>query len=99
MLTLICKQVEFLSVNDETSFFEWLKRIEPIKEVNGVGDEIRLQLESDSIDDESLRELAAIFFRYGVDLTQLSKFKRNDNAEWFYGNKLAFWSKGVFGEG
>ena len=90
MPTLICKQVTFYSQNDETSFFEWLKRIVAINEIEGVGNEIRLHIENASIDDESLRDLIAIFYRYGIELTQLSQFKNKDNEEWFYENKFSY---------
>jgi len=52
------------------SFFEWLKNVDAIQSIKGVGDEIRLSLASSAVDDESLRELIALFARYKIDLCQ-----------------------------
>lgn len=95
---LVCKQVHFYSEGDEITFFEWLKKISAIENIKGVGDEIRLSIPSFDVDDESLRELIALFTRYKVELGQLSQFRNKSNECWFYQNKKAFWRKGVFGE-
>lgn len=95
---LICKQARFRSEIDEISFFEWLKKIEAVQDIKGVGDEIWLSVSSSAVDDESLRELIAIFSRYKIELSQLSQFKNKSNEDWFYLNKKAFWRKGIFGE-
>ncbi len=98
MPKLICKEVLFYSEGDETTFFEWLKKIDAIKDIKGVGNEIQLKIESEVIEDYSLRELIAIFARYSIDLNQLKQFLNKDNKEWFYDNDLAFWRKETFNE-
>lgn len=98
MTELICKQVRFHSEGDEISFFEWLKKIQAIKEIKGAGDEIRLHILNPDVDDGSLRELISIFTRYNIDLSQLSQFKNKSNEKWFYQYKRAYWWKGVFGK-
>ena len=97
MRKLICKKVYFYSEGDELIFFEWLKRIPAITNINGVGDEIQLSIDSNTtIDDQSLRELLAIFYRYKIDMMQLSQFRDKANEGWFYDNKSAYWHRGVF---
>ncbi len=98
MPTLICKEVSFYSEGDEVSFFEWLKKIEDIKDIKGVGNEIQLLIQNEIIKDASLRELIAVFIRYEIDLNQLKQFLNKDNKEWFYDNDLAFWRKDTFNE-
>ena len=99
MPTLICKRVTFYSQNDETAFFEWLKRINCIGEIKGVGDELHLQILRKQISDANLRDLIAIFERYKIDMKQLAQFLNDKNKVWFKENSKAFWLKKVFGKG
>ena len=98
MPELVCKKVRFYAPHDEEAFFEWLDKIEAIKQVWGLGDEIHLTIKNEFIDDESLRDFIAIFTRCEIELSQLSQFRNKANEDWFYSNKQAFWRKGVFGE-
>lgn len=98
MPNLICKEVSFYSEGDETAFFEWLKNIDAIKDIKGVGNEIQLEIDNEVIEDESLRELIAIFTRYTIELNQLKQFLSKDNKEWFYDNDLSYWRKETFNE-
>ena len=97
MLYLICKQVSFYSEGDEISFFKWLKEIEAIKDIKGIGDEIQLAIKNSNIDENSLRELIAIFYRYKIEMSQLKQFLNEGNEYWFKANDCAYWKKGVFG--
>jgi len=98
MQTLICKQVEFYSPNDETAFFEWLKKIRCIQEVAGISDEIHLKIPSKQVSDKCLRDLIAVFKRYQIDMKQLAQFLDDSNKTWFQANTKTFWYKKVFGK-
>ena len=94
-MLLECVAVEFLSTIDEYIFFDWLEQINGVSDVYGQGLSIMLTVD-DSINDESLRELLAVFYRYGIDMKQLGTFRNNDNQSWFYDNKQSFWCEKVF---
>jgi len=99
MPTLICKRVTYYSEQDEAAFFEWLKRIGCIKELNGRGDELYLHIARKKISNANLRELIAIFERYKIDMKQLAPFLNDKNSVWFKDNPHAFWYRKVFGKG
>lgn len=95
IMLLECVAVEFLSPIDERIFFDWLEKINGVSGVYGQGLSIMLKMD-DSINDESLRELLALFYRYGIDMKQLGTFRNKDNQSWFYDNKQSFWFEKVF---
>lgn len=94
---LICKSVRFYSNKDEDAFFEWIKKIDCIDEISAAGKELYLHVCADDIHDYDLRDLLALFYRYKIDMKQLSRFLTEDNKKWFYDNKKVFWHKKVFG--
>jgi len=95
---LVCKAVRFYCNKDEDAFFEWIKKIDCIKELSGVGRELYLHICSDVIHEYDLRDLIGLFYRYKVDMKQLQRFLTDENKHWFYENKKAFWYKKVFGQ-
>jgi len=98
-IKLICRSVSYLSQKDEDAFFEWLRKISSIIEIDGWKDELHLYLESDVIPDEDLEEIVAIFYRYEIkDMTQLKIFLNEYNKEWFFDNHHAYWHENIFGE-
>lgn len=92
---VICKAVEFYSTHDETSFFEWAKKLKCVKRIQGVHDEIWLHVHSRSISDRCLRELIVLCFPYKVDMTQLQQFLRASNKHWF-GDKRFWLHRSIF---
>lgn len=94
---LVCKAVRFYCRKDEDAFFEWIKKIECVKDTAGAGDELYLYLTSTKLSDQNLDDLIGLFYRYKVDMKQLSQFLTPKNKEWFFDNKKAFWHKKVFG--
>ncbi|HRN77974.1 MAG TPA: hypothetical protein PLU71_01940 [Candidatus Dependentiae bacterium] len=96
-LVLTCKEIWYFSALDEMLFFVWIQKIPSIKKFDGIGDELYLYFETDVIPDADLMELLALFYRYKIDIKQLSRFLTEDNKKWFYDNKKAFWHKKVFG--
>jgi len=94
---LICKKVKFLSPYDEEAFFEWIKKIVCIGRYYGSKNEIYLEIVSDTIFWKDIRSIIGLFYRYKVNMKQLSQFLNNDNKKFFYDNKKAFWHEKVFG--
>ncbi len=94
--TLTCKGVRFYSPKDEDAMFEWIKKINCIDNISGAGDELYLHIASDKLNDNELRELIGLFFRYKIDMKQLKQFKTDDNKEWF-ATEGSYWFKPIFG--
>lgn len=94
-MLLECVSVSFYSDGDEKMFFEWLSEIKSIKKIYGEGCSLFVDV-VDTVTDDDLRELVAIFFRYNVTMSQLKCFLTPDNKAWFQGNKESFWYKRVF---
>lgn len=97
-IKLICTPLRFYSNYDEDALFEWLKKIECIGNIQGIGRELHLAISSNKISDIDLENLIGVFRRYGFDMKQLAVFLNEENKEWFYDNKIAYWHKKVFGK-
>jgi hypothetical protein len=82
--------VRFYSSLDEETFFSWLERIAAVKKVRGERENIIIDCDRALMTDEALRELIAVFFRYGVDTKQLDIFETDANRSWFC-DKRAYW--------
>ena len=93
---LICRSPRFLCCKDEEAFFEWIKKIKAIDHVFGKQKEIFLHLVDEKIDDQNLDDIIGLFYRYKINMQQLSSFLTDENKEWFYDNKKAFWHKKIF---
>ena len=94
---LVCKSVKFYCRKDEDAFFEWINKIDCVDQTSAVGCELYLHIAADDIHDYDLDDLIGLFYRYKIDMKQLSRFLTNENKKWFYDNKKAFWRKKVFG--
>lgn len=82
-IKLICTPLEFYSLNDEKSFFFWLKKISCIEKFQGVGSELHLYVSAEKVSDVQLIELMGIFDRYGFDGSQLKRFITDENKDFF----------------
>jgi hypothetical protein len=87
---------KFYSSEDEKWFFTWISKIKAVTRMSGHLRTLTLQVEN--IDDESLRELLALFYRYNVDMGPLAQFRSDASRSWFYDNKEAYSLDEVFGE-
>ena len=96
MIKLICKAVVFYSLGDEDLFFEGIKRIKSIQKIEGVHDELHLYVKSKNILRKDLMNLIALFYRYKIDMKQLSLFLNKKNEKWFKESK-GYWVKEIFG--
>lgn len=94
-MLLECRSIRFRSSGDERIFFEWLSSIQSIRKFYGEGFSLFIEL-NESVSDEDLRELIAIFFRYNIKMSQLKQFVTAENRIWFQCNKKSYWYKKVF---
>ncbi len=90
---------EFLSGRDEASFFNWLEHIPAFRSSQGLGEILIVELGDMANDEESLRELIALFVRHDMDPSALRNFESDQNRDWFKENTRAYWHKSVFGSG
>ena len=88
--------VRFFSQGDEGAFFAWLDKLPFVARYEGRGRTLYISINSMAVDEDGLREMLALFRRYGVELRQLAAFDRDEFAEWFR-DKQAYWYKDVFG--
>lgn len=99
MITLVATSVEYFSQGDEDSFFAWLQGIPCVGKVHGVNVDLLIELKTDLVQDDDLRELTALFYRYGVDMRQLKKLVTKRNADWYRDDTETYWHDRVFGAG
>lgn len=85
----------YLSQNDETAMFEWLGRIAVVREVTGKGRDLIIVLNGAPTDNQ-LRDLLALFFRYGMDMTPLAALRTAKNHAWL-SDPSNYWFEAVFG--
>src|SRR5262245_27279915 len=96
-LLVVARAGPYYSHNDERAFFEWLERIDGFQSVKGVGRELHIQIRED-ISEDGLVDLAALFFRYKADLTQIPRMFSVDRYPRLL-NKKAFWFSAMFPDG
>ncbi|NQY42014.1 MAG: hypothetical protein HRT87_01545 [Legionellales bacterium] len=95
-IKLICESVIFYSDYDEELFYLWIKKIDSIVNCYGEGTIEYLCLDSYIIPDDDLRELLSLFYKYDINMNQLSIFVNENNEEWFKNNTESFWHGKVF---
>jgi hypothetical protein len=88
--------VRYLSRGDEDAFFAWLNSLPCVMRYEGRLRTLYITVDATALDQEGLRELLALFRRYGVGLRQLAAFDRSEFRDWFR-NKQAFWHDEIFG--
>jgi hypothetical protein len=93
---LRAEATRFFSNIDEVCFFGWLKKLPCISMFEGRGDTLYIRVAGPDVDEEALRELLALFHRYGIDMKQLRIFDKEDFAGWLH-NKKAYWYRPMFG--
>ena len=97
MAVLIWKApMTYWSPRDEAAFFGWLEAIPGVVGVRGVGSELHIALRSKRLSAEGLRELIALYKRYGGHSSELAPFLNSTNRRWFQ-DPEAYWYSAVFG--
>ena len=95
-LTQLDAGLRFYHQDDERAFFEWLARIPCVENVRGEGRRGLVVCLRRKPGQHDLRQLLALFFRWGVDMRQLARLENDENRTWFT-NPDAFWHEAVFG--
>ena len=95
VITLRAKAVRFLSEQDEAAFFQWLRKLEECVSLRGEGDTIVLDVEKSKLQSDELRELIALFHRYGIEMRQLRAFEIRSNKSWL-ANEKAYWHGAMY---
>jgi len=88
--------VRFFSQGDENAFFAWLDKLPFVERCEGRGRTLCILVNSAAVDEDGLREMLALFSRYGIGLRQLAFFDRKEFAGWFR-NEQAYWYNEIFG--
>jgi hypothetical protein len=99
IIELKAKGTHFFSQLDESAFFGWLKKLQKcpwLSEIEGKGDTLSIRVVRSKVDEYALRELLALFRRYGISMKQLSALDKQEFAEWFH-DRNAYWHESVFG--
>lgn len=94
--TMEADSVRFFSQCDESAFFEWLDKLPFVDGYEGRGLTLYITVNMLDIDEGGLRELLALFWRYGLEMRQLALFNRDEFSDWFCDSR-AYWYKNVFG--
>jgi hypothetical protein len=92
MVYLDCSGITFWSQLDEKHLFEWAREIPCV--VRWEYD--TLVVRSRRISESDLRDLIALFWRYGVPMKQLGQFKNSVNETWFTA-PIMYWHAAIFG--
>lgn len=95
-LQLEATAVRFFSQGDETAFFAWLDKVPFVERYEGRGLTLYIFVKVSEVDEEGLREILALFHRYGVPLRQLAALDREVFADWFH-DERAYWYEEIFG--
>jgi hypothetical protein len=70
----------YQSEGDERAHFEWMHSIPCVRNVRGEGTRIFLTIEEGEVTAADLRELSALYRRYGGDTAQLARLNGHKNA-------------------
>jgi hypothetical protein len=90
--------MRYRSAGDERAFFGWLQSIPGVVSVRGEGRELHIGLRSNRVSSAALRELLALYARYGGKLEELARFENASNTAWF-SEPGSYWHTSVFAPG
>ena len=90
------KPIRYYSLGDEKQFFAWLESIGGVTRVEGTPEGLSVHLSSRRMSQKALRNLIALFKRYGGDMKQLAQFATPENESWFKAPNT-YWHAGTFG--
>ncbi len=95
---LVCADVKYYGPTDEYMFFQWVKKIQCIKDFEKKDNILYLYLKSRRLSSLDLFELLGFFKRYKINMKQLRPFLTKFNTKNFIKDKKAYWHKPLFGE-
>lgn len=93
--TLVVQGPTYYSPGDEAAFFAWLEGIPSVGAVGGRLRDLHIEIVSEQLPDDDLRELIGLLHRYGMDMKGLAQFATQTNKHWFR-LPSAFWHDAVF---
>ena len=97
IISISVEEGSYCSPGDEDSFYRWLSSIAGIVKYGGHGVTLVIDVDSEALTDDGLRELIGLFSRYELDKKQLSQFLSEANAGWF-SRPGQYWYQAVFGD-
>ena len=83
------------SPKDEEAFFEWVQKIKSVTNVGGHGNTDTISVDLEIVDQDDVRELLALFHRYGVDKKQLIALVKPEYHAWL-NDKKKYWYSDIF---
>ncbi|HEY9679105.1 MAG TPA: hypothetical protein V6C76_13935 [Drouetiella sp.] len=88
---------KFFSKADERNFFDWLRNIDGVVDIEGeTPSNLRIYLSAVHMEEHSLRDLIALLHRYAIPMSGLKEQLTEDNQHWFK-DPTKFWYESVFG--
>lgn len=101
MIQLVARPLWFGALPDELAFDDWLVKLRKrgcIVHSDGRGNAMLIDVPREPIEDNCLRELLALFERFGFEMSQLAVFENASNRPWFR-DPTSYWHAKVFGQG
>ena len=96
-MILKIKLTSFYSQGDERRLFLGFKGIPAIRSIQGIGDELLLDVELTALGKDAMRELLALLWRYGIPLTPLRVLAEKKKFSWL-NDTQAYWYTAMFPE-
>lgn len=88
---------EFYSDGDERRFFQGLKDVPAVKNINGLDRGLVVNLDLRQLNNDSVRELIALLWRYELSLISFRVLaEKHKKFSWLYDAKW-YWHKRMFG--
>jgi hypothetical protein len=81
-LELLIPVPRFGSDLDERAFFEWIKAIDGVETIKGLGRCIQLSIKHQRFDDNAMRRMISLYYRYNINFETLRVLINKDNEEW-----------------
>ena len=93
---LICENIVFLNNHDEEAFFEWIKKIPCIGRYYASKNKIYLEIVSNVIFWNDIKNIMGLFYRYNIDIEQLKQFLDNKEKKRYFKYRNASWHSNVW---
>jgi hypothetical protein len=85
----------FYSKGDERRLFMGFKEIAAIRSVQGVGRDLLLDIEVARLNQDAMRELLALLWRYGIPIAPLRSFAERKKFSWL-NDSQGYWYSAMF---
>jgi hypothetical protein len=85
----------FYSMGDERRFFQGLNDNPAISDIKGIGRQLECDLMLRNLNRDSLRDLMALLWRYGISLKPISVLSERKKFEWL-NDERGYWHRSMF---